>query len=471
MIDFIPDFPISELSPADYNPRRIDEESFQMLRESLARFGVIKPVLLNGNGILMAGHQRIKALIANGETRVPALKTKQVALKDEARLNLYHNSVETGRSQVRLKEPLAMPGYHLIQPSHLQIIEPSNPAIVAEICRLILKCGEWGSLILSSKGEVLYNSDYAVATARVRKPVWAYVLPPEHDAEIEAYFARDYGQYNYDTLPVHNMSQTKCQMHRLRTGPTGKANASTCYEMRVIPTVTREQRGIDFGEGYGDYRRMLQADGYRIIGYEPFQTPVGSAKIDLPSIRAAIKRIEESVKRHGLFDYVVLDSVINSVTSLDFEHYVLQTCASLLRNDGVFFTGTRSFEFAHTRAVKKCTRKQRNIEFLDKDGFSTIFRDGVWTKQRFHTKETLEATLLRYFEEVEIQPWSERAKLQIHAVCRRPRPASGEVIRKAVETEFNLDYNGRKLNCSSGLVEAIMLELESNGRISDTGSA
>lgn len=466
MIEFLPDFPISELSPADYNPRRIDEESFQMLRESLDMFGVIKPVLLNGNGTLMAGHQRIKALIANGKAHVPTLRTKQIGLKEEARLNLYHNSVETGRSSVRLKEPLVMPGYHLIQPHDLDVVTPNNPAIVAEICRLILKCGEWGSLIISHEGEVLYNSDYAVASHRVRKPVWAYVLPPEHGRAIAEYFARDYGQYNYDTLPVHNMSQTKCQMHRLRIGPTGKANASTCYEMRVIPAIRPEQRGLDFGEGYGDYRRMLQADGYNIIGYEPFQTPLGSAKIDLPTIRAAIKRIEESVKLGGLFDYVVLDSVINSVTSLEYEHFVLQSCSSLLDADGTFFMGTRSFEFAHTKAVNKCTRKQRNVEFLDKDGFSTIFRDGVWTKQRFHTKETLVETLSRYFADVEIQPWAERAKLQLHAICRKPRPAGKAVQRVALETEFNLDYNGVKLNKHGGLVDAVMLELNRNDRFS-----
>lgn len=153
MIEFLSDFPISELSPADYNPRRIDDESFQLLRESIERFGLIKPVLLNGNGTLMAGHQRIKALIANGKTLVPALRTKSIGLKDEARLNLYHNSVETGRSHVRLKERLTIPGYHLILPTDLDIVRPENPAIVAEICRLILKCGEWGSLIVSSKLE------------------------------------------------------------------------------------------------------------------------------------------------------------------------------------------------------------------------------------------------------------------------------------------------------------------------------
>ena len=74
-------------------------------------------------------------------------------------------------------------------------------------------------------------------------------------------------------------------------------------------------------------------------------------------------------------------------------------------------------------------------------------------------------TLSRYFADVEMQPHNERAKLQLHAICRNPRPAGQAITRVALETEFNLDYNGVKLNKHGGLVDAVMLELENNGRI------
>ncbi len=464
MIEFVPDFPISDLSPADYNPRRIDDESFQLLRESLKTFGVIKPVLLNGNGTLVAGHQRVKALIANGEKTVPTFKTKLVSLKDEARLNLYHNSVETNASTVRI-EGVVEPGYVFIDHDRITVVDRQKPAIVAEICKLIIKYGEWGSLIVSETGEVLFNSDYAVATKLVRKSVLAYVLPAAQAEAMFPFLSREYGKYNYDTLPVHNISQTKCQMHRLRDGKTGKANRSSCYELRVIPNVRPEQRGIDFGEGYGDYRQKLAAKGYDIIGYEPFKRTAGTGNIDLPTIRASIKRVEESVSSGGLFDYVVLDSVINSVTSLEYEDLVLTTCNALLAEGGTFYMGTRKYEFAHLQSKNRCTRKQRNIEFLDDEGFSTIFRGGVWTKQRFHTVESLTETLSRYFEEVDIKPLDQTAKFQIHAICRRPKQLSAAHFQKALDTEFNLDYSGRKLNCHSGLVAAIMLQLDNEQRI------
>ncbi len=465
MIEFIENFPISELSPADYNPRLIDEESFRMLRESLGKFGVIKPVLLNGNGTLMAGHQRVKALLANRRTHVPALRTKHVGLKDEARLNLYHNSVETNSSEVEITGALSVGAFQWIEPNRINIVRRDKPAMVAEICRLIIKYEEWGSLIVSESGKVLFNSDYAVASANLCKPVLAYILPENSAAEMFPFLTRDYGKYHYDTLPVENINQKKCQMHRLRSGEKGKKNRSSCYELVALPRITKEQRGFDFGEGYGDYRKRLQDEGYNIDGYEPFQTVIGTSKIDLPTIRTAIRRAEENISAHGQFDYVILDSVINSVTSLEYEHYVLVTCNALLRNDGTFYTSTRRMQNQVNAAKKKFTRKQRAIEFMDDDGFSTIFRDGLWTKQRFHTDESFKATLLRYFGEVEILPFYDRAKLQICAFASKPKALPEEVFRTAIDTEFNLDYNGRKLNEHAKLLERLMLELEKNDRI------
>ena len=464
MIEFIEKFPISDLNPADYNPRLIDEKSFRLLRESLSKFNVIKPVLLNANGTLIAGHQRVKALIANGQTEVPALRTKPVVLKDEARLNLYHNSIETNHSTVKITGELPV-GYQWITPDRIEIIERRKPAIVAEICRLILKYGEWGSLIVAETGEVLFNSDYAVSAATIRKPVLIYVLEKEKAEEMFDYLKRDYGQYNYDTLPVENINQKKCQMHRLRNGEKGKQNRSSCYELLALPNITPEQRGFDFGEGYGDYRKRLQSEGYDIIGYEPFQTVLGTSAVDLPTIRTAIKRTEESITENGLFDYVILDSVINSVTSLEFEHYVLTVCNALLHPDGTFFTATRRHQDHVEAAKKRFTRKQRAIEFVDDDGFSTVFRDGLWTKQRFHSDESFRQTLLRYFDEVEIMPFHDRMKLQIGATCRKPKPLAEGIYRTAIDTEFNLDYNGAKLNAHAKLLEILMLHLKENGKI------
>lgn len=60
---------ISDIRPAPYNPRRISEEQFAKLQESLRVIGFTVPILVNSkNSIIIAGHQRTKAATAIGYT-------------------------------------------------------------------------------------------------------------------------------------------------------------------------------------------------------------------------------------------------------------------------------------------------------------------------------------------------------------------------------------------------------------------
>lgn len=60
---------LSELAPAPYNPRRISEEAMGGLKASLKRFGMPQFIVFNRTtGRVVAGHQRVEALRALGET-------------------------------------------------------------------------------------------------------------------------------------------------------------------------------------------------------------------------------------------------------------------------------------------------------------------------------------------------------------------------------------------------------------------
>jgi hypothetical protein len=55
---------LSELKPADYNPRSIDEESFEGLKYSLEEFGDLSGIVFNkATGNLICGHQRRNGLL------------------------------------------------------------------------------------------------------------------------------------------------------------------------------------------------------------------------------------------------------------------------------------------------------------------------------------------------------------------------------------------------------------------------
>lgn len=65
---------IKDLVPNDKNPRQISRKSFDALKKSLKDFPEmesIREVIIDENMLVLAGHQRLKALESLGETTVP----------------------------------------------------------------------------------------------------------------------------------------------------------------------------------------------------------------------------------------------------------------------------------------------------------------------------------------------------------------------------------------------------------------
>jgi len=83
---------IADLVPAPYNPRKIGDDALAGLGESIGRFGLVQPVIVNQRtGRIVGGHQRLKALQARGveETDVVVVDLPEA---EEKALNLALNS-------------------------------------------------------------------------------------------------------------------------------------------------------------------------------------------------------------------------------------------------------------------------------------------------------------------------------------------------------------------------------------------
>ena len=69
---------ISELIPAEYNPRYISDEALEQLKASIQRFDAVEPVLVNMHpdrkNIIVSGHQRLKAAKALGMKKFPCVE-------------------------------------------------------------------------------------------------------------------------------------------------------------------------------------------------------------------------------------------------------------------------------------------------------------------------------------------------------------------------------------------------------------
>jgi len=86
---------ISELNPATYNPRKWSDEAIAGLKESIQRFGLVDPILVNSaenrKNVVIGGHFRLKVAKGLGITEVPVV---YVNIPDEAKekeLNLRLN--------------------------------------------------------------------------------------------------------------------------------------------------------------------------------------------------------------------------------------------------------------------------------------------------------------------------------------------------------------------------------------------
>jgi len=178
--------------------------------------------------------------------------------------------------------------------------------------------------------------------------------------------------------------------------------------------------------------------------------------VDIRQVVRFIRDIEKDVRENGLFDMVVLDSVLNSVISPKVEHDVIIACAAFLKPDGELVLGTRNLGsvLSHARAGH-ATGKKRYIEFLDKDNFCATWRAGVWTMQHFHSGETLKTLLCAYFNEVETI--TTETGSNIYAIARKKKAIDHDRLRDALENELNFEYvNGFQHNRHGVLLEQVM---------------
>ncbi len=101
--------PIADIEPAAYNPRadlQPGDPDYERLAESLAEFGNVELLVWNERtGRLVGGHQRLKILVANGETEVD-VSVVDLPEEREKALNLALNKITGSWDDDKLAELL-----------------------------------------------------------------------------------------------------------------------------------------------------------------------------------------------------------------------------------------------------------------------------------------------------------------------------------------------------------------------------
>lgn len=83
---------ISDLNPAKYNPRKISEKQKENLSNSLEKFSVVDPIIINLDNTIIGGHQRISILKSKGIDEVDVrFPSRFLEESEEKELNLRLN--------------------------------------------------------------------------------------------------------------------------------------------------------------------------------------------------------------------------------------------------------------------------------------------------------------------------------------------------------------------------------------------
>lgn len=85
---------VDEINPADYNPRAITQDAKQGLSNSIEKWKLLIPLVVNirgGENVLISGHRRLEDLISKGFEEVPVIK-KDLSQAEEKALNATMNN-------------------------------------------------------------------------------------------------------------------------------------------------------------------------------------------------------------------------------------------------------------------------------------------------------------------------------------------------------------------------------------------
>jgi len=450
-------YDIQKINPASYNPRYLSEDKKQRLIESISEVGFLKPIIINSNNTIIAGHQRSKCMLILGKTHVPAFIIDGITKTDEVRFNQLHNGsdIEIGNGDI-VKINTDKIGWHYVKPSQIEIVKLGrNAQQKKELSRLFLKYGEFGSCVLDIENNCIISSDYASVCKMMNKELFVY---KESDlsqiTKIKKYFALSYGEFNYDLLKKQTYIQCLAQMNRLAGD---KQLKSTLYERVVIPNITKTERILDFGAGKMAYVKKLKSEGYNIVGLEFYLRKKSLNAIDYKKVIELIDHVIQDIKENGLFDSVICDSVLNSVDSMEAHTSVINTIRTLCKPNGKLFFSGRCIESTQKQERQDKTRTKGNfLYFYDKNLFTANFRSGNWFYQKFHSVEMVKEICKSISKNnVEI---TRHLSSGFQCRVKNDIPLSNTEKINAIDFEFNLPLpSGKTYNKNKELKEILGL--------------
>ncbi len=87
----VEDIPIAEIRNNPNNTRRHGRKQIEKLQRGIRKFGFLAPVIINDDGVLLAGHARIEAAALAGHASVPAVRASHLSPVEQRAFMLADN--------------------------------------------------------------------------------------------------------------------------------------------------------------------------------------------------------------------------------------------------------------------------------------------------------------------------------------------------------------------------------------------
>lgn len=410
-VEYIEAFPIEQLSGAEYNPRLLRDEKRQKLKESITKLGFLFPVIAhqrkfdNNRYVLLAGHQRMRILKELGRDTVPTILIKfPLTLTREKNINQWHNEVENHfikpNYALEVNCPLKENEIQMVDIKHIVFKYNLNQTYggrnlrpllerIQSLINLMMVFGNFNTCILgidkNDKYKILFGFEYLVACERLGIPARISLVPKDKTEIAEEYLGDKYGVNDFSSIySTNTYKQSDAQPQRLKNDSKAYKNFFKFFENDDL----QGKRFLDIFCGKGVQAEEVKKGKFAKIfsaidNFELFA--VGKRfNLSMQITRYEIQRTYNSMLRAGggnftkdsLYDYVICDSVINSVDSLQAESDVIRCIFAFTKAGGLFAINGRTIEEA--------TRKIGEIKHLDKDGFECKEACGSYFFQRYH---------------------------------------------------------------------------------------
>lgn len=487
--------PIDSLTPASYNPRKVDPERLALVELSLRKLGWLLPVYATQTGELLSGHQRTFVARNIGYTEAPTEVLP--AMNDRTRkavnilFNRSTNDMDVDTIPANLKAQILAAKPHEVA-ARLSDRLNHFPCLAARLMALspLLKAnaGRWityARTVAASLAQykiimplVVRRSDLRVLNGIGRLQYAAErsiaALPVVLLDDAEAEFADMALNLLSMDFAVEDKYADLLRFNSFRRLIRSRSNLGRGFVFAIIGNekattfdldnpahlaAWRKKYGtsiVDFGAGHLQETAMLRAKGISVTPFEPYR--VGpKEEIDKAESVRLTRQFLADVASGQRWSSVFIASVLNSVPFEQDRKHIVKIASALCGPATTVYAVAssdrqRGWQNINKKFVNERTSQTGLVILNYEDNITLGDLGGAPKVQKYHSSEMFYRLFKSAFETVQA---GYDTGVNVFAIARKPLPLAG--LREALEFEFDLPYpDGSRM----GLVDEAIAAFE-----------